>query len=158
MMRYLFWYVLTAIPCFMIAYLYSAHSHGRLEHDDTGSGFWWSRGMLLHKGLQLFVHDYMEVYCPWSWEIAQKYRLADMHTYLGDNGRYHDILGHLTAADCHNSDKQEAIARHCYISRTRFWANGLFNFFISPMRALVIIILDIVTIGGVIRQTVHKDT
>ena len=124
-MEYVLWYLLLAIPCFLIAYCNGLNLNMRLPH--------------IRDGFRLLVHDYLETYCPWSWKRARKHRLADMRIYLGVNGRCHDRLGHITTADCDDPEKQEAIARHTYMSRTRFWTNGVLHFLVAPILVLFII-------------------
>jgi hypothetical protein len=100
------------------------------------------------KGFRLFIHDYFGVYCPWSWQRAKKYRLDNMRLFLGSQGQQHDRLGHITAKDCDDPDKQEEIARYTFISRQKHWVKGLLHYLISPIPGVLILIGIIV--GGVV--------
>jgi len=67
-----------------------------------------------------------------------------MKEYLGAEGRTHAVLGHITSADCDDPKMQEAIARHAYISRIRFWARGLFQFITAPISLVLILLLGLI--------------
>src|SRR3989344_2653238 len=108
-MEYVFWWFLLAIPCFFVAYCNGADMNFRLNSPSYEEGFWKFYKNFFSDGFRLLVHDYFGVYCPWSWERAKRHRLADMRTYLGADGRCHDRLGHITAGDCDNPAKQEAM-------------------------------------------------
>ena|SRR3989338_8209390 len=140
-MEYVFWWLVLATPCFFVVYCYGAHMNSRLDLANHNSKIWRFRMSLFRDGFQLLVHDYFGVHCPWSWERAKKHRLADMRMYLGTDGRCHDHLGHITAADCDNPEKQEAIARYAYISRTKHWTSGLLRFPIAPILIIFIVII-----------------
>lgn len=156
-MEYVFLWLLLAIPCFFIAYCNGAGLNFRLKPVNYDDGFLKFYKNLFHEGFRLLIRDYFGVYCPWSWERAKRYRLADMRTYLGVNGLCHNHLGHITAADCDNPEKQEEIARHTYISRTRHWIDGTFNFLIAPVPGLFIIIITIIAgIVGLGQRLVGK--
>ena len=152
-MEYVFWWFLLAIPCFFVAYCNGADMNFRLNSPSYEEGFWKFYKNFFSDGFRLLVHDYFGVYCPWSWERAKRHRLVDMRTYLGADGRCHDRLGHITAGDCDNPEKQEAIARHAYISRTKQWTGGAFNFLIAPIPGSFIIIGTV--IAGVVELGRH---
>lgn len=139
-MEYVFWWFLLAIPCFFHMYCNVADLNFRLRSVRYEDGFWKFHKDFYSAGFSLLVHDYFGVYCPWSWERAKRYRLADIRIFLGESGRCHERLGHITAVDCDNPEKQEAIARHAYISRTAHWTTGLSSYIIAPIRGLFVII------------------
>lgn len=112
----------------------------RLNSLNYKDGFWKFHKNFFDEGFHLLTHDYFGVYCPWSWERAKRYRLADMRSFLGESGKYHEQLGHITAADCDNPEKQEIIARYAYISRMTHWARGVVHFIIAPIPGSFIII------------------
>ena len=95
------------------------------------------------RALQLLMHDYFEVHCPWSWERAKQHRLNDMRVFLGEHGSTHELLGHLVAADCDNPLRQELIARKTYVSRLKFWSQGLLNL-VTALPKLVLLVAIIV--------------
>lgn len=148
-MEYVFWWLLFAIPCFFHMYCNGADLNFRLKsarrYED---GFWKFHKDFYSEGFRLLVHDHFGVYCPWSWERAKKYRLADMRVFLSENGRHHERLGHITAADCDNPEKQELIARYTYISRTAHWTKGLFQYVIAPIPG-VFVIIGFIVFGGI---------
>lgn len=139
-MEYVFLWLLLAIPCFFVAYCNGADLNFRLNSAKHEDGFLKLHRDFFNEGFRLLIHDYFGVYCPWSWERAKRHRLVDMRTFLGESGQCHERLGHITAADCDNPEKQEAIARHTYISRTAYWTSGVFHFLIAPIPSSVIII------------------
>ena len=147
-MQYVFWWLLLAVPCFFVAYCNGAHMNLRIKSANSKYGFWKFHKNLFHEGFRLLVHDYFEVYCPWSWKVAKNHRLADMRAYLCTYGCCHDQLGYISAADCDDPEKQEAIAYHTYMSRTRYWTQGIFHFFIAPVPGCLIIIST--AIAGII--------
>lgn len=148
-MEYVFWWLFLAIPCFFVVYCNGADLNFRLNSTNYDDGFLKFHKNFFSEGFRLFVHDYFGVYCPWSWERAKRHRLADMRTFLGASGRCHERLGHITVADCDNPEKQEAIARHTYISRTAHWTKGAFHFLVAPIPGSFIII-SIVIFGIVV--------
>ncbi len=93
------------------------------------------------RALRLLVHDYFEVHCPWSWEVAKRHRLIDMRILLGVHGRNHELLGHLVASDCDDPAKQEGIARKTYISRLKFWVEGMTNMFTALPRLILLAVV-----------------
>ena len=139
-MEYVFWWLLLAIPCFFVAYCNGVDWNLRTKSVDYSDDFLKFYKNFFSEGFRLLVHDYLGVHCPWSWERAKKHRLADMRIILGENGRCHERLGHISAADCDNTEMQEDIARHTYISRTKHWAWGVFHFLIAPFSGSFIII------------------
>lgn len=152
-MEYMFWWLFLAVPCFFVAYCNGADMNFRLNSPNYGDSFWKFYKNFFREGFRLLIHDYFGIYCPWSWARAKKHRLADMRTYLGADGRYHDRLGHITAADCNNSEKQEAIARHTYISRTAHWTHGAFCFLIAPIPGSFVILG--IAISGIVVLRQH---
>ncbi|TSC68444.1 MAG: hypothetical protein G01um101456_653 [Parcubacteria group bacterium Gr01-1014_56] len=150
-MGYVFWWLIAAVPCFLLAYINGADLNFRLKSVNYDDGFWKSSKNFFSEGFRLLIHDYFGVFCPWSWEVAKRHRLADMRTYLGADGKHHDTLGFITATDCDNAEKQEAIARQAYISRTKHWAHGVFLFLIAPIQGVFMIvsggIMGIVELG-----------
>lgn len=138
-MRYVIWYALLAVPCFFVVYCNGADLNMRLPNVHYEKSFWKFYESFFSAGFYLLVHDYLGVYCPWSWARARAHRLADMRVFLGTNGHCHDRLGHITAADCDDPGKQEEIAVNTYISRARFWTGGAINFLIAPVVGLPVI-------------------
>ncbi|MBI3336079.1 hypothetical protein HYZ98_00755 [Candidatus Peregrinibacteria bacterium] len=132
-MTYVLLWLLVAVPCFFVTYCNGADLNGRLITLKHKDGFWKFHKNFFREGFRLLIHDYFGVYCPWSWARARRHRLADMRLLLGERGLHHDRLGHITAADCDNPDKQEAIARETYISRTAQWVRGVLHFLIAPI-------------------------
>jgi len=149
----MFWWFLLAIPCFFVVFCNSADINFRLNSPNDEAGFWKFLKNFFSEGFLLLVHDYFGIYCPWSWKRAKNHRLADMRMYLGADGRCHDRLGHITAADCDNPAKQEEIARHAYISRTAHWTRGVFHFIIAPIPGSFIIIGTVIV--GVVELGRH---
>ena len=139
-MEYVLWWLFLAIPCFFVTYCNGADLDFRFNSARYEDGWWRFHRDFFSEGFRLLVHDYFGVYCPWSWERARRYRLADIRIYLGESWRYHGRLGYITGADCDNAEKQEAIARHTYIGRVRFWADGVYSFLISPIPGSLIIV------------------
>lgn len=137
-MEYILWYLVLCIPCFFVAYCNGTDLKGRLPYNQDNLSFWKFHKKFFRDGFRLLVHDYFEVHCPWSWETAKKHRIRDMRIYC-EYGRDHKKLGHLTAADCDDQEKQEIIARNTYVSRARFWVNGFFHFLI-PIHGIIVII------------------
>lgn len=152
-MEYVFWWLLLAIPCFFVAYCNGADMNFRLNAGNIKDGFLKFHKDFFREGFRLLIHDYFGAYCPWSWERAKRHRLADMRIFLGESGKCHERLGHITATDCDNPEKQEAIARHTYISRTAHWTRGAFNFFIAPIPGSLIIIG--IAISGIVVLVQH---
>jgi hypothetical protein len=130
MLEYVLMYLFAAAPCFFGAYCFGAEMNFRLDLKDS-----FPRHLL--NGFRLLVHDYFRLHCPWSWKVAKEHRLNNMREYLGSDGTCHDQLGHITSADCDNPEKQERIARLAFVSRTRFWASGMFKFFVAPVMVVV---------------------
>ena len=135
-MTFVFYWLLVATPCFFIAYCRGSYLSFRISIESCEVRFFKN---LFKQGLLLFVHDYFGVYCPWSWERAKRYRLADMRIFLGERGHCHEKLGHITAADCDNPEKQETIAQHTYISRATHWARLVPQLLFAPILVSVVI-------------------
>jgi hypothetical protein len=127
-------YFFLAIPCYITVYYRGADADHRIHYQAD----LWST---VKQVLFLIKHDFFEVYCPWSWRIAREHRLVDLRVFLGANGRQHERFGLLTVADCDNPEKQEAIARHCYINRIRFWSKIPLHFLASPLIVTVFLVL-----------------
>lgn len=149
-MQYIVWYLLLTAPCFFVAHCDGAHLNMRLVVDSTN--FLEFHKKLFRDGFRLLVHDYFEVHCPWSWETAQKYRLEDMRTYIGEYGRNHETLGHLMVADCDDPKKQELIARRAYVARTEFWIAGILHF-LFPIGGFVVVVGTL--IAGIVELCKH---
>lgn len=152
-MQYVYWWLLMAVPCFFIAYCNGADINSRLSSLSNEDGFWKILKNFFCEGFRLLIHDYFGIYCPWSWERAKRYRLAEMRDYLGGEGCCHDRLGHITAADCDNPGKQEEIARHAFITRTAHWSRGVIHFVIAPIPGTLIIVSTLIV--GVVELGRH---
>ena len=139
-MDYVFWWLLLADPCFFVAYCNGADLNFRMHSANSDDGFLKFHKNFFAEGFRLLVHDYFGLYCPWSWERAKRHRLADMRTFLGEHGQCHERLGHITASDCDNPEKQEVIARYTHISRTAHWMRGAVHFLVAPIPGLFVII------------------
>ena len=143
-MDYLFWYFIYAIPCFFIVYVSGTIRAGRLQrlcsHGRAIPWSWSFYQIIARSGAELFIHDYFGVYCPWSWERARRIRLTDRKIDLGSKGRYHWLLGHITAAHCDDPDMQEWVARLTFVSRPLFWTKGVWGYMLSPLPGTLIIV------------------
>lgn len=157
-MGYIFWWLILAVPCFFVAYCNGANmNYGRMKSANYDyDGFLSFYKKFFSEGFSLFVHDYFGMYCPWSWQRAKRYRLADMRTFLGERGQRHERLGNITAADCDNPEKQDGIARHAYISRTDHWLNGCALFLIAPITGSLVIISIMVQMIVLLRRRFSK--
>lgn len=136
-MEYVFWWFILAVPCFFINYCNGAALNGRLIRRDISLTALDNTKQYVTKGFYLFVHDYFGVHCPWSWERAKKYRLADTRFLLGKKGCLHYRLGYITADDCDVFGKQEEIARYAYITRVCYWNKGLLYFIFAPIHVIL---------------------
>jgi len=155
-MEYALWWLTLAVPCFFYNYCSGAYESSRLSSPSFDDSFWKFYTNFFREGFHLLIHDYFGVYCPWSWKRAKRYRLADMRIKLGERGRHHDRLGHITATDCDNPKMQEAIARYTYISRTKQWLGGTIRFFFAPIIIIIFIILVLLDIPAWIQDTVRN--
>src|SRR3989338_2142172 len=143
-MIYVFgWLVLSYLCCFHL-FCSGADMKFRMHSARIEDGFWKFHRDWYAEGFKLLTHDYFGVYCPWSWETAKQNRLADMRVYLGKDGRSHEVLGHITSVDCDDPAKQEAIARHSFISRRKHWIRGLSTCVFSPVWVPILIVLAII--------------
>lgn len=134
-MYYLALYIVACSFCFFVGYCSSVYLKGRLHAVNTQAGLFQFYTKVFQAGLPLMWHDYGEVHCPWSWQVAKRHRLHDLRAELGDTGLVHELLGRIVAADCDKVHMQEAIAQYTYSSRCAFWIKGLSNLFI-PVSSL----------------------
>jgi hypothetical protein len=156
-MEYVFWWLMLAVPCFFVLYCNGADFEARLKSVHSQDDFWKFHKNLFIEGFHLLIYDYFGVYCPWSWEVAKQYRLADMRIYLGAGARHLAPLGRITLADCDNPEKQEEIARAAYISRTSHWARGAGNFLVAPIPgSLAIIALIIMGFADLVDRLIKR--
>lgn len=132
-MKHIFWWILFTTPCFFINFCNGAVINHRLVRYYIDLSILENIKKYITNGFHLFVHDYFGVHCPWSWERAKKYRLADTRIFLGEEGRFHCLLGHITAKDCDIFGKQEEIARCTYVTRMYHWNKGVLYFLFAPI-------------------------
>jgi hypothetical protein len=136
-MEYIFWWVLFAVPCFFINFCNGAVLSHRLVKRYVNISLFENFKKYIAKGFLLFVHDHFGVHCPWSWKRAKKYRLADTRILLGKEGRFHSLLGHITAEDCDIFSKQEEIVRHVYVTRIYYWSKSILYFLFAPIHVII---------------------
>lgn len=150
-MKYLYWWLGVAVPCFFLMYCSGEHMDGRMKSLSTKKGFWNFHKNFFIQGFKLLVYDYFGLYCPWSWERARRYRLEELCASLGSRAYRHEKLGIITMADYdpRRPERQEEIARLIYVSRMKYWSRGALLFFIAPLKVFFIILL--VGIGGIVR-------
>lgn len=134
-MNYWKWYLILIIPCYLFSYTVSAKFNGRFVKYQTNS-YWGLLINFFYQGLRIIINDLFGLHCPWSWEVAKKNRLAELREVLGLNGMHHEKLGHLTAFDCDDLNKQEMIARECFVSRRTFWITKLTAMLFAPIAAI----------------------
>lgn len=144
-MLYLLAYLLVAALFGFHLYCNGADLQFRYKVDlSRAEGFFEFHRVFYEEGFRLWKHDFLEVHCPWSWERAKRYRLADMREYLGVSGRNHELLGLITASDCDDPAKAEAIARKAYVGRTRYWGKAFVQTLCSPITFPLVIIVALI--------------
>lgn len=143
-MAFIFGWLVLCCVCFFFLFCNGADLRFRMSAGNIDDGFWKFHRDYFAEGFRLLRSDHFGLHCPWNWETAKHHRLAHMREYLGENGRTHEVLGHITCADCDDPAKQEAIARHSFISRTAYWMNSVLGFILSPLQLIVLVVLAFV--------------
>ncbi len=64
----------------------------------------------------------------------------DRRLDLGQQGKHHSLLGHITSDDCDDPDMQEWIARYTFESRPFFWTKSTWGYLLSPLPGTLIIV------------------
>jgi hypothetical protein len=117
--------------CYFMIFTNGADLNFRLLSDqDPSSGAIAFYRRYFTRGFALFLYDHFGLHCPWDWGRAKRFRLADLRRDLPEGGAAHMTLGFITPLDCDDPAKQEAIARHAFVSRGSFWTHVVINCFI----------------------------
>ncbi|OHB22261.1 MAG: hypothetical protein A2939_05180 [Parcubacteria group bacterium RIFCSPLOWO2_01_FULL_48_18] len=104
---------------------------------------WWQDFIAYNKGvLELLALDFLKIHCPWSKAVSIRYRVQEVRS----------LLQHMThekgwtAESCDNPANHRQIAKDCFLSRTRFWARGIFMLLTSPLRMVILMLILIVVL------------
>ncbi len=135
-MSYFYWYLISVLPCSWFAHAAGAKFNGRFVRYES-NGYWRPIINFFYQGLKILINDLFRLHCPWSWETAKKYRIAELQEDLGLDGLDHDKLGHMSAIDCSLTSNHEKIARECFVSRKTFWIMKLTALPFAPIAAVI---------------------
>ncbi len=139
-MSYFYWYLALILPCYLFSSAAGAKFNGRFVKYNSNS-YWMLIINFFYQGLMILVNDLFKLHCPWSWETAKKYRVAELQEDLGLDGLDHEKLGHMTALDCSLTSNHEKIARQCFVSRKAFWTRKLVASLFAPPVSIIYLVM-----------------
>ena len=92
--------------------------------------------------LRLLHTDFLRIHCPWSWDTAVYYRTREAYRLLQTSTHEKGW----TTIDCFYPAKRPQIARDCFCSRTRFWAEGGLRLITSPIILTLSLVISFVLV------------
>ncbi len=123
-LEFIAFYITCASMSYFMFFAFTVENNGRIGFTEN----------LLVGALRCLRDDFLRIHCPWSRARSVRYRIKHLWDFVGENGRNHDKLGWLTRAELLNVHRHAEIAGVCFVSRTLFWTQNLFQLLISPVR------------------------
>ena len=136
-------YLFFVVYSFLKLYADAVKSNGRMPPSSYIMEISWTSRISDSRAVLKLLHtDFLKIHCPWSWDTAVYHRTKEAYRLLQTSTHEKGW----TANDCHDPANRPQIAKDCFQSRTRFWAENGLRLIISPILLIWVLIIDFILV------------